>query len=49
MLTITLGLALTLVLVARAVSVSARQHLDMGSMSPQWVLVHHASPTASSI
>jgi hypothetical protein len=49
MLTITLGLALTLVLVARAVTVGARQSLDMGTMSPQWIIVHHASQPSSSI
>jgi hypothetical protein len=49
MLTVTLGIALTLVLTAKAVIASRRNSHDMGTMSPGWVVVNHASEPASSI
>ena len=49
MLTVTFGLALTLVLAAKALTISRRQNLDMGTMSRQWVLVNYASQPAPSI
>jgi hypothetical protein len=49
MLTVTFGLALTLVLVAKAVTISGRHSLDMGTMSRQWVMIHHASQPAPSV
>ena len=46
MLTITFGIGLTLVLVAKTLLI---KQLDMGTMSPGWIAVYHASQPASSI
>lgn len=48
MLTVTFGLALTLVLVAKATVWGKRHGAELGTMSEHWVQAHHASQPASS-
>ena len=48
MLAITLGVALTLILIGRALIIHREHGPELGIMSHSWVTAHHAAQTASS-